>query len=388
MIITSENNQWVSQGSYISEEALSWTDWDAVSLQHYGLNTSTGMESIPYPDTNDEKFYLLKTASEYMLDHIARYAPYTDAYFYMHWAQTSSTVLNANSEKYNKMAAYLPTVLDYVGTESGKQFKAIISVGLSVQNTRSTYLALLRYNTTAYADGNLNLYTDAQIGLQRDGGHLSFNIGRYIAGLTFAEMIIPEDMRAAGYILPNIRITESVGELPWEYTEIAQKAVFAAVENCKNGSLSVTHIQGYNEDPISFSEKIDGTEFSVTYSQNDEELFEKIENAVLAALPKDFRIDSINFCTEKIYGGNVELEVKIRFGSVNINVALLYITGDVNSDALLDADDAIYLLRHVLLPTSYPIKQDGDVSGDGEVNTDDAIYLLRHVLMLSSYPLK
>ncbi|MBE6882515.1 MAG: DUF4886 domain-containing protein, partial [Ruminococcaceae bacterium] len=239
-VMSSDDTTWKAKGTVSAAEALAWTDWDAVSLQHYGLNVEKGEESVPYPEQTDEKFYKLEVASEFMLDHIAEYAPQAEAYFYFHWAQTSSITMNAALSKYNKMADYIPVVLDYAGTESGKQFKDIIPVGLSVQNARTTYLSLLSYNTTAYADGNLNLYTDAQIGLQRDGGHLSFNIGRYIAGLTFAETIIPEEIRAEGYVLPDIRVTESIGKLPKEYTEIAQKSVFAAVENWKNGSLEVT----------------------------------------------------------------------------------------------------------------------------------------------------
>lgn len=109
-----------------------------VSLQTYNPNPSTGKESVPYPDTTDVKFYSLEVASEYMLDHISNNAPYADVYFYMHWAQTSSTTLNAALSSYNKMAAYIPTVLDFAGTQTGKQFTTIIPVGLSIQNARST----------------------------------------------------------------------------------------------------------------------------------------------------------------------------------------------------------------------------------------------------------
>lgn len=64
-----------------------------------------------------------------------------------------------------------------------------------------------------------------------------------------------------------------------------------------------------------------------------------------------------------------------------------YIPGDMNGDKEVDTDDAIYLLRHVLLSSTYPINQPGDVNGDGALDTDDAIYLLRHVLLPNSYPL-
>lgn len=63
------------------------------------------------------------------------------------------------------------------------------------------------------------------------------------------------------------------------------------------------------------------------------------------------------------------------------------ITGDFDGSRAVNEDDAIYLLRHVLLPEKYPVVQDGDVNGDGKLNEDDAIYLLRHVLLPDKYPL-
>lgn len=64
-----------------------------------------------------------------------------------------------------------------------------------------------------------------------------------------------------------------------------------------------------------------------------------------------------------------------------------YIVGDFDGSGAVNEDDAIYLLRHVLLPSKYPITQTGDVNGDGQLNEDDAIYLLRHVLLPDKYPL-
>ena len=318
-VITSNNPVWKSQGSYTSADALAWTDWDVVSLQPYNINVSTGQESVPYPDSTDPKFYHIEDSSSYMLDHVARYAPYADIYFYMHWAQTSSTVLNAALSNYNKAAAFMPQVLDFAGIESGVQFKDIIPVGLSIQNARTTYLALLRYNTTAYADGNLNLITDAQIGLQRDGGHVSFNIGRYIAALTFAETIIPAEMRAEGYVLPDIRVTESVGQLPKEYSELAQKSVFAAVNGWKNGNLAVTNIEGYTQDPtVAASEMLKKMELSL--SLNDTAIGEEqIRTMVLAALPADFVVENVVVNTEEKIA-----TVTIRFGYTSATVEMMF----------------------------------------------------------------
>ena len=62
--------------------------------------------------------------------------------------------------------------------------------------------------------------------------------------------------------------------------------------------------------------------------------------------------------------------------------------GDVNGDGILNSADAIYLLRHTIMPTVYPANQAIDMNGDGIQNSADAIYLLRHTIMPSVYPLK
>ena len=317
--ISTDDPAWKSQGACTSADALVWADWDVISLQHYDINTSTGMESVPYPDTTDEKFYPMETASEYMLDHIAKYAPGADVYFYMHWAQTKAIQLDAGIKRYEQMAAYLPVVLDYVGTENGKRFENIIPVGLSVQNARTTYLALLAYNTSAYDDGNLNLTTDAQIGLQRDGGHLSFNIGRYIAALTFAESILPKQLRVGGYVLPEIRVTESVGKLPKEYTEIAQKAVLAAVESWKNGSLAVTKIDGYTDDPVVSAGAVLETMTLPLVCDVADGLKNQICVAVETALPADFAVDAVEMDAD-----NATATVTIHFGYSSTTVEMTY----------------------------------------------------------------
>ena len=287
--ITPENQKWVSKGGTTTQTALTWADWDVVTLQPYDMNFSTEQESVPYPAETDEKFYPLETATEYMLDYIAVHAPQADVYCYMHWARSNSATLNASLSTYQKFAAFYPKTLDYVGSTSGNRYTSIIPVGLSVQNARTTYLSTLSYNSEQGI--TVNLKNDPQIGLQRDGGHLTYNVGRYIAGLTFAETIIPEQLRAAGYVLPDIRITESVGRLPKEYSEIAQASVRAAVESWKKDSLAVTTIAGYEKDPITTI--ADAYTVNVSCAADLEALKSDISEVFGNQLPENFAVENV-----------------------------------------------------------------------------------------------
>ena len=73
--------------------------------------------------------------------------------------------------------------------------------------------------------------------------------------------------------------------------------------------------------------------------------------------------------------------------AVTVVEASSVIKGDIDGNGTVDSDDAIYLLKHTLLPNKYPIVGDGDVDGDGAVDSDDAIYLLKHTLLPGKYPL-
>lgn len=62
--------------------------------------------------------------------------------------------------------------------------------------------------------------------------------------------------------------------------------------------------------------------------------------------------------------------------------------GDVNADGFKNTTDALYLLRHLLMPHMYPIDQSADMNRDGRSSTEDALYLLRHILLPTIYPLE
>ena len=61
--------------------------------------------------------------------------------------------------------------------------------------------------------------------------------------------------------------------------------------------------------------------------------------------------------------------------------------GDFDGNKIINTEDAIYLLRNTMSPSTYPITQSGDVDGNKAVNSNDAVYLLRYTLSPSEYPL-
>lgn len=84
-------------------------------------------------------------------------------------------------------------------------------------------------------------------------------------------------------------------------------------------------------------------------------------------------------------GEETEVDVSTVSGVIKISAIK---RGDVNGDGYVDSDDAIYMLRFIMMPDGYPINQNGDFNDDGRVDSDDAIYLLYHVLLPDRYLLK
>lgn len=61
--------------------------------------------------------------------------------------------------------------------------------------------------------------------------------------------------------------------------------------------------------------------------------------------------------------------------------------GDLTGNRLVDEDDAIYLLQHILMPDDFKVEQNVDLDRNGRIDEDDAIYLLQYVLMPENFPL-
>ena len=84
----------------------------------------------------------------------------------------------------------------------------------------------------------------------------------------------------------------------------------------------------------------------------------------------------------------VEVHLPVTHTDCSIEVTeYVELPGDMNGDEMVDSNDAILLLRHILRPERYPVMRNADVNGDGFTDTEDAIYLLRHVMNPTIYPI-
>ncbi len=104
------------------------------------------------------------------------------------------------------------------------------------------------------------------------------------------------------------------------------------------------------------------------------------------ALAKDLKVKVNGKTVEAYYAGMGSFGiVAVPYGKL-IDPANAE-PGDFNLDGQISDADAMYLLRHTLFPSRYPITHSGDVNCDGTVSDADAMYLLRYTLFPERFPL-
>ena len=280
MVISDDTNGlWkVVSNAATTQIGLSYADWDCVTIQPYGSESGKGIGSMQYDNATDmaekdEKFLSLSASLPYLLDHIETYNPGANIYYYNTWASIMDySALNLGAQNCVDRLNVAKESITFVGPDTQKGFAGYIPAGTSIQNARTTYLGLLNYE-----DGNK---LDVQKGLQRDNVHLSLHVGRYIAGLTIAEFVVPKEMRENGYTLPMIADSDTIGELPEEYTLIARLAVQATVNSGNlTGSAQhgITTIPGYTTDPaVALTNQIRAMSFANINATTEAELKQEI----------------------------------------------------------------------------------------------------------------
>lgn len=314
--LTDADGKWTSVGTVKTiKDALAYDDWDVVSLQPYGKETTTGTAGNNQGDYAfvADKFGTLNKSIPYFLDLTESYVPHAQVYYYMHLSEHGTSNykdgLEATNSTYEQRTKTAQAVKDYTGTTyTSKKLTDVIPVGTAIQNVRTTYLTTLSNKDTSVS---VDLTNDPVFGLQRDSGHLTYNVGRYIAALTFAEKIIPTAFRNNAAADCGMRDSQSVGKLPAQYAEIARKAVSAALKT----PYAVTMIEGYAHDPITeIKEAAKGT-----YADSDWASDTAFKAAVAAKITgySDAKVESV-----KIDAGKAT--VALRYGYSTANVEITY----------------------------------------------------------------
>ena len=355
--IAGKDGTWTSAGMMSSAKALGYTDWDVVSLQPYATETRTGTGE----NYHDEKYnnkpityqYSLDESLGYMLHYVHCYAPSAKTYLYMTWQETSdNTQLNAGADNYAKIVENLVTKADkYVGqyknddgsiTVTEEKFTGVIPVGTAIQNERTSYLALLSHNETAIP-GLVNLTSDPVRGLQRDSGHLSFNVGRYTAALTFAKKLTGADTDTLMKNIASAYPGTALSELPADYLTIMK----TAVENAIKTPNAVTPFSAdYTTDPAVQAETaVKGTTYTYkvgadeTYSENGLRTYlENAVNAAVSALKDKYPELSVSV-------GNIKAEAAnaAKDGSFTADVTFVYgyTTRTVSVEGVINAHNHV-----------------------------------------------
>lgn len=60
---------------------------------------------------------------------------------------------------------------------------------------------------------------------------------------------------------------------------------------------------------------------------------------------------------------------------------------DVDRDGFVTSADALYLLRHTILPDRYPLAAKADFDGDGEITSQDVVYLQNCIVRSQAQPI-
>ena len=316
LISDDTNGIWKTHNDYTTLEGVTFDAWDVVTLQPYGNETLKG-----YGSSSEENYYALSSSIPYLLDYVNTYAKTAKIYYYLTWSNSQSRTLNAGTYNYNTMLGIAKTAYGYVGSETGKGFDGLIPVGTSIQNARSTYLALQYYVTDNSSDA-WYFHTS----LQRDNVHLSTTTGRYIAGLSFAEILVPEELRLDSYVLPGIADSKLLGAVPSEFTKIAQLAVEAMLSTLNltgDAQYSYTVIEGYEVEPGSeIAKEIEKITISDMSISDKAELLAYVKSVVYAGVDPEAAItvsmtESVVFSDEY---KNYNVDISVRYGYATTTV--------------------------------------------------------------------
>lgn len=216
---TNDSGVWVSKDNTAASVALEPDDWDYITLQQ--VSGYSGVSDSYEPHLNN------------LIEQIRKFCPFTPLVWHMTWAYQGDSN-HADFAKYgNDQMEMYDNIVNAVQSKivkSGK-FEKVIPSGTAIQNLR-----------TSFFEDNLT----------RDGYHLSYNIGRPVAALTWAKVL-------TGKSIDNVTYTpddkNSSGTLLYKYEEDYLPAFKEAVDAACEKPFEVTESKDHLPHFTSFYDK-------------------------------------------------------------------------------------------------------------------------------------
>ena len=198
---TNSADAWVNTPSYRMKDAITSENWDFISLQQ-----ASGSSGIKETYAN----------LQYMIDYVSSLAPDSKLVWNMTWAYQQDSTHGEFGKYGSSQTQMYQSILEAVQSEVATKnaIEYIVPNGTAIQNARTSYLG------------------DT---LTRDGFHLSLDIGRYIAGLTFF------------YQLTGISI-ENIEYIPDGVDPDLQKVAIESAINAVNMPFAIS-ASLYTEEP-------------------------------------------------------------------------------------------------------------------------------------------
>lgn len=225
---------WSNTTSYAPYGALADEEWDYITMQQGSAVSGVASSFDPYLAN--------------LIGYVTAECPNAELMWHMTWAyqgdSTHSAFPTYGSNQMTMYNAIISTVQSRIVPDSN--FSKIIPTGTAVQNMRTSYVG------------------DT---LTRDGYHLSYDNGRYLAALTFAKGITGCDLSKVSYTPSQ-----------YSYTETILAAMKEAVENAMAKPFEVT-ASTYLTDPD--AEKMQSFEYILSQSGYSIDNFEALDLGVM-----------------------------------------------------------------------------------------------------------
>ena len=227
-----DSKSWKTTRSYSIDRALDDYSWDFVSLQQ-----ASGFSGQVSSYSN------LQELAQNIID----YSTDVRLVWNMTWAYQQNSTHNDFKKYNNNQINMYNCIVDAVNEVilEMEQFELVIPNGTAVQNARTSFIG---------------------DNLTRDGYHLTYDLGRYIAGLTLVSMMTGQDITKVNYA-------------PSGVSSMYQKVAIESVVNAVNNPYEVTNSMNTTEPVMDLSNyvKIDYMPVaSAYYNSNDSANYNKL----------------------------------------------------------------------------------------------------------------